>query len=255
MDKKERFTAVAKFLGKYASHQMGCGVHTSRVVRNTKRLSESFDIDVAVSLFQRTLTISVYDHEANRVHSELVEIQHQPILFIHNASLSALSWEALDNHLTLDEVKKKYDEALAAPLLHPLFILILASLANLSFCKLFGGDIVAMIIVFVATASGFYLKQCMTRWHCNNHLTFIASAFTASFIAASSFFLDTTSEIAMATSVLFLIPGVPLVNGVIDIIEGYTLIGVTRLINCALMILCIAVGLGGTLMIFQNSLF
>ena len=53
---------------------------------------------------------------------------------------------------------------------------------------------------------------------------------------------------------LFLVPGVPLINGVIDIVEGHILIGCSRLINALLLIVCIAVGLSATLMIVKNSL-
>ena len=49
-------------------------------------------------------------------------------------------------------------------------------------------------------------------------------------------------------------PGVPLINGVIDIVEGHILIGFSRLINALLLIVCIAVGLSATLMIVKNSL-
>jgi uncharacterized membrane protein YjjP (DUF1212 family) len=58
----------------------------------------------------------------------------------------------------------------------------------------------------------------------------------------------------MATSPLFLVPGVPLINGVIDIMEGHILIGISRLISALLLIVCIAIGLSATLMIVKDSL-
>ena len=65
---------------------------------------------------------------------------------------------------------------------------------------------------------------------------------------------DTTSEIALATSVLYLVPGVPLINGVIDIVEGYVLTGFARLTEAALLIINIAIGLSFTLLLVKNSL-
>lgn len=61
-------------------------------------------------------------------------------------------------------------------------------------------------------------------------------------------------ETALATSVLYLVPGVPLINGVIDIVEGHILIGFSRLINALLLIICIAIGLSATLLMVKNSL-
>ena len=57
-----------------------------------------------------------------------------------------------------------------------------------------------------------------------------------------------------ATSVLFLVPGVPLINGVIDIVEGHILIGCSRLINALLLIICIAIGLSATLLMVKDGL-
>ena len=65
---------------------------------------------------------------------------------------------------------------------------------------------------------------------------------------------DCTAETALATSVLYLVPGVPLINGVIDIMEGHVLMGVSRLVNAMLLIVCIAVGLSATLLMVKDSL-
>ena len=73
-------------------------------------------------------------------------------------------------------------------------------------------------------------------------------------ISSTALLFDTTSEIALATSVLYLIPGVPLINGVIDILEGHTLTGISRLTNALLLIICLAIGLSFTLFLFTNRL-
>ena len=43
-------------------------------------------------------------------------------------------------------------------------------------------------------------------------------------------------------------------DGVIDIVEGHVLIGVSRLVNAMLLIVCIAVGLSATLLMIKDSL-
>ncbi len=254
--------AVAHFLGDYAGHLLGCGVHTSRVVRNSKRIAESFNMDVTVTTLMRTMTVSVKpknlvkDEDGKEsAYTIVLDVPTGPILFAHNANLSALSWDALDQKLSLDVLRERFEKIKALPLINPWVILLLASLANMSFCKLFGGGAIAMGIVFIATAIGFRCRQLMIKWKLNHYMVFILSAFIASMLCASSFTITPAdSEIVMITSVLYLIPGVPLVNGVVDIIEGFTLVGVARLIKALLLILSLAVGLGATLMIFKNSL-
>ena len=88
----------------------------------------------------------------------------------------------------------------------------------------------------------------------NHFIVFTTTAFVSSLCASSALYFDATADVAIATSVLYLIPGVPLINGVIDILEGHTLTGGSRLIQAFLLIICIAVGLSFSLFLFQNSL-
>ena len=254
MKTQAELKAIARFVAEYATRLMGSGVHTSRVVRNTKRLGEALGVRVIVSAFQKVVNFSVFDDESGEVYSEVVDIPPRPISFELNAELSALSWEACDRHLTLEEIEARYREIIARPRIDAIFTLIVVGLANASFCRLFGGDWFAMSIVFTATLLGFFLKQGMQNRGFNHYVVFIASSFVASMYASVALTFDTTADIAIATSVLFLIPGVPLINGVIDIVEGHVLNGIARLTSALMLIVCIAIGLSATLMIVKSGL-
>ena len=254
MKTQAELKAIARFVAEYATRLMGSGVHTSRVVRNTKRLGEALGVRVIVSAFQKVVNFSVVDDESGEVCTEAADIPPLPISFELNAELSALSWEAYDERLPLGEIERRYREIVARTRLDPIFTLVLVGLANASFCRLFGGDWFAVSIVFTATLIGFFLKQGMQARGFNHYVIFIASAFVASMYASVALTFDTTSDVAIATSVLFLIPGVPLINGVIDIVEGHILNGIARLTSALMLIVCIAVGLSGTLMIVKSAL-
>ena len=49
MKSEAELKAVTQFVAEYATRLMGSGVHTSRVVRNTKRLGEALGVRVMVS--------------------------------------------------------------------------------------------------------------------------------------------------------------------------------------------------------------
>lgn len=251
---KEKLSDVGDFISEYASHMIGCGVHTSRVIRSAKRIGESFGCDVKISVFQKSIILSVSDKETHDQCNGVVDIPTLPISFEHNARLSALSWETVDKGLSLDVLRKKYKHIIGRPSIHPFFVLVMVGFANASFCRLFGGDGWSMGIVFSATLTGMFLKQQMTRVGINHYLVFIFSAFVASLCASIALIFDTTSEIALATSVLYLVPGVPLINGVIDVVEGHVLTGFSRLVQAALLIVCIATGLSFTLLLVKDSL-
>ena len=242
MKTKEDLIETLDFVAEYATHLLGSGVHTSRVIRNSQRIGTSQGIDIQLSSFQRSTIVTAHDPESGEAVTRVVKIPALPISFERNSDLSALSWDALDERL------------ISKPRIDPIFVLLTVGLANASFCRLFGGDWTAMSIVFTSTLVGFAAKQRMQAHGLNHFLTFIISSFLASLCASIALRFDCTSETALATSVLFLVPGVPLINGVIDIVEGHILIGCSRLINALLLIICIAVGMSATLMMVKDSL-
>ena len=49
----ETFIVVSGFISEYSAHMMGCGVHTSRVIRSANRIGESFGYMVKISVIQK----------------------------------------------------------------------------------------------------------------------------------------------------------------------------------------------------------
>ena len=254
MKSNEELKDIARFIADYATCLLGSGVHTSRVIRNSCRIGESFGARVNMSTFQKTIVLTTRDATSANLYTEVVEIPALPVNFAYNADLSALSWEAYDNHLPLPLLREKFQQILSRPRLAPPLVLLLVSLANAAFCKLFGGNWLAVLVVMISTLAGFFTRQQMQRRTINHFVIFTLAALVSSLSASSSLLLDATPDIAIATSILYLIPGVPLINGVIDIVEGHAVIGCSRLIHAFLVILCITVGLSCPLILFKTSL-
>lgn len=254
MKTRQELTEILDFIAEYATYLLGSGVHTSRVIRNSQRIGESQGVDLQLSSFQRSTILTVRDPESGEAVTRVVKIPALPISFERNSDLSALSWDAYDEKFPLAAIRSRYAELIAKPRIDPIFVLLTVGLANASFCRLFGGDWTAMGIVFTSTLVGFAAKQRMQAHGVNHFLIFIIAAFMASLCATAALRFDCAAEIALATSPLFLVPGVPLINGVIDIVEGHILIGFSRLISALLLIICIAIGLSATLLMIKDSL-
>ena len=254
MKTRQELTEILDFIADYATYLLASGVHTSRVIRNSQRIGQSQGVDIQLSSFQKSTILTVRDDATGEAVTRVVKIPALPISFERNSDLSALSWDALDDRLSLDEIRRRYGELIDKPRIDPIFVLVTVGLANASFCRLFGGDWTAVGIVFTATLVGFAVKQRMQAHAVNHFLVFACSAFVASLCATAALRFDCTAEITLATSPLFLVPGVPLINGVIDIMEGHVLMGVSRLVNAMLLIVCIAVGLSATLLMVKDSL-
>ena len=140
MTTNESLTSISKFIAGYSAHLMGAGVHTSRVIRNSKRIGEAYGVDVKLSVFHKNIILTIIDNETREACNEVIDIPPHPISFEHNSELSALSWEVYDKHLSLHELSDKFNKIISAPKIDPLFVLLLVGFANASFCKLFGGD-------------------------------------------------------------------------------------------------------------------
>lgn len=254
MKSQHELTEIMNFIEEYVTVQLGSGVHTSRVGRNTRRIGEALGVDIRFSTFQKNAIISLNDPEDELHITRVSPIKSLPNNFALNSDLSRLSWEATDEGLNLDEIRHRFLRDCKKPRLSKSLVAIGVSLANASFCRLFGGDPLAMGIIFFSTLIGFIIKELLTNQGVSNFIVVSLTSFIASLLASVSLFFNCNANIALATSPLFLVPGVPLINGFIDIVEGYTLIGLSRLVNALLLIICIAVGLSVTLIIARNSI-
>jgi uncharacterized membrane protein YjjP (DUF1212 family) len=242
---------VSKFLSDYATSLMSVGVQTSRIVRNTERIAEAYGCKCETTIFQKTVIMTLWDAGYEHSYSSVGRMKSLGLNFKMNAELSRLSWDIVDKTLPLSVAKVNYESIIQQPRESKWLVLILVSLANAAFCKLFQGDAWSMLVVFFATLFGFFLKQLLLERRWNELAVYIISAFVAAIFGCSAyvFHLGNTPEVALGTSVLYLIPGVPLINGIMDIIDSHVLAGISRLINAALLIICLAVGLSAAILL------
>lgn len=121
----------------------------------------------------------------------------------------------------------------------------MVGLSCAAFSQLFGGDFVALVVTFLASACAMFMRQEMHQRHVNALMTVIITAFVAGLIAGISARIlpDKSLQAALAASVLLLVPGVPLINAAEDLLKGHILMGLVRGANGALISLGIALGL------------
>ncbi len=242
---------VADLLLDVAATLMGVGCHTSRVVRSVSRMAQSFGYEIFITVFQNNMTMMTRRVGQVETITLVRSTKHMGINFNIVSELSALSWHIHDDNLSVKEARAQYEAVMAKPRLSRWAVLILVSCANASFCRLFEGDWISCGFVFVATLIGFFIRQELVERKFNLPLTFVVCSFVASFIAGLAHILDwgTTPETAVATSVLFLIPGVPLINSLMDILEGHVLTGISRFVNASILIVSLSIGFFASLLI------
>lgn len=126
---------------------------------------------------------------------------------------------------------------------------LIASTVGLScgaFAALFGGDTMAIIDTTIGAALGMALRLWLHGRHYKPFLFALASSFVAllvtGLLAKYGPTASTTPEFARAASVLFLIPGVPLINGAADLFSTNYLNGLVRITMGVLFVIGIGVG-------------
>lgn len=255
MQHSRKLKEITSFIADYASVLLGSGVHCTRVVRNSRRICESFGLDIHMTVFASSIILTLVDREEDDMCTEVVVIPQLPVSFELNAELSALSWKVYDNPMPIGQLQAEYKALVEKPRLNSWAVTFLVSLANACFCRLFEGDWKAMGVVFVSTFLGFRLLRFLKKKGFDHFLSVVMVSFVSSALASLSLLVNPASaNVAVATSVLFMVPGVPLLTGVIDIIENHTLIGIARLMRALLIVICLAVGLSLSMVIFQKGL-
>ncbi len=240
------------FLQEYAGALLAAGVHTARCVRSVNRIAEAYGCRVAIIVSQKNISMSLVDEDEPSQRQTSVH-RLRPVVFHFSriGLLSALAWRAVDDHQPPDVLQREFRLIMAMGG-RPVWVVALClSAANASFCRLFGGDAVAMALVFAGTLLGFYVRRWLTLEHFHPYGIVALCALLSSAVAALGlcFGWGSTPEVGLATSVLYLVPGVQIINTLMDLINGYALNSYQRGVFSLVTIICMAVGLALTMLL------
>ncbi|MCD8237672.1 MAG: threonine/serine exporter family protein [Prevotellaceae bacterium] len=236
---------VCKFLSEYAAELLGCGATCIRIEKNVTRMAEKWQTKVQMTIMPRHIHLTVWNMDGQHSYSTIECVRHRSISFEVNSLLSRLSWAVADGRTGFAEAVKELERMAEVKPYNEWLVLLLVSLANASFCRLFGGDIAAMLIVFVCTLSGYRLKQVLLSYKADVRFVFLCAAFFSSVIGAAGYLpgISThTPNIALGTSVLYLIPGIPYINSVNDLIDGHYIMSFCRFADAAILTGCLSIG-------------
>ena len=224
---------------------MGAGANTGRIRVTINRIAHSLGYNVELLITHRALMISVSDDHGSVYTSKLKRTPPHGVNFKILSGISRMSWRVQDEDWNLDQILYELHRLKKLPHYKRWQILVLVSLADAAFCRLFGGAWLDMLIAFVATFAGLYVRQEAMKKDFNPYVTILMASAVASLFsgAAIKFQIGTHPDLAFATSVLFLVPGVPLINSLTDLIDGNISTGIVRGTNGFMIAFSIALGL------------
>ncbi len=232
---------------------MVSGASTGRVRNTIDRIADSFGYNAEMLISQRTLMLKIYDNETDLFFNSLKRTSAHGINFSIVSGISRMSWLIVEQKWTADQINQEVKRLAALPHYPRTLVLILVGLAGAAFCRLAGGEILDMLMVFIGSFTGLFIRQETIKMRFNPYMCVFFAALTSSLIAGIplKFGNGLTHEHAFATSVLFLIPGVPLINSCSDIIDGNLQNGLIRGLNGFIISFSIALGLLTSMFIYQ----
>lgn len=229
-----------------ASLLLESGAHCERINRNIQRIAKSSCYNVEMFITYTAISVSVKEKQnSDKAIMLSKEIKYHGAHFGILAETSLLTWNINDHKISFSDLDKYLIELRNLPRYNIWIVRIFIALACCCLCLLSGGNWIDGIFSFAASFIGLIVRQEIVHRGYNLIVAFICSAFTTTLFSEinSVYSLGRFPESSIATAVLFLIPGVPLINSIIDLIEGYIPIGIARGVFAGLILLSIALGM------------
>lgn len=232
---------------------MGSGASSNRIKLTIDRIAKGLGYETELLATHRTIFILIRDLKTQDDYSSFTKTPPHGANLLLVSGISRMSWKSLEANWTLDQIKDNIKTLEQQPRYSILTTVIFVSLADAAFCRLFGAEHLDMITAFIATAMAFLIKHYTTKLKFNLYLTIAFASFTACLITGAAIKLDIGihPEIAFNTAVLFLIPGVPLINSFSDLIEGFTMNGIVRGTHAMVVAFSIALGMLASLYLYN----
>ena len=229
------------------------GASTERVRNTVNRISNSFGYSTDMLISQRTLMLNIYDEQSGYFFNSLKRTSSHGVNFSILSGISRMSWLIVEQKWTVEQINSELKRLETLQHYPRIVILALVGLAGAGFCRLAGGLAFDMLMVFLGTFLGVFVRQEAVKMKFNPYMCIYFAAFIASLVAGipAKLGIGDTHEHAFATSVLFLIPGVPLINSLSDMIDGNLQNGLIRGINGFIISFTIALGLLTSKFIYQ----
>jgi uncharacterized membrane protein YjjP (DUF1212 family) len=224
-----------------------CGGHTARTVDAMERMAHALgaqECHAAISSVNVAMTVSADGRT-------LTAGRHAGHLGINFSTLTAVERLVVDTEklgLAPSQVRARLELVRHAGPVYPTWlVMVMLGASSAAFAALFGATAAAIALVLAGGWAGAWTRHLLVRRHQKPFVSVGSAAFASAFVVAAGAHLlglsDAATSPALAASTLFVVPGVPLLNGTADLLTANYLNGLVRLTMSAVIIASAAVGL------------
>lgn len=236
---------------------------TSRILRNMKRTADYLGLTedkLHIHITYNMLMVNYSDEEHS--FSKFQRCNNHGINMSAISSISRLSWRAIREDYSLDKYEEEFEKIRSRKRNYtPWQVAIGAGFACGGFCVQFGCDWPAFFYASIAAILGFRLRMYLNSLGSNGYANIAVAAFVSTLLAwlsayismpvvadhlptwlASMLHSDTVWHPLLACA-LFIVPGVPLINFVSDMLDSHFEMGLNRALNTLLMVAAMSFGI------------
>lgn len=230
---------------------------TNRIVRNMKRTAAYLGIPedkLHIHVSYTMLMVNVSDGDYS--FTKFQRIEHHVVNMTVISAISKLSWRAIEQDYTLDEYEAELQRISSLPRNYtPWQTAIGAGFACGGFCVQFGCDWMAFLYASIAAIIGMRVRVRCLRMDINHYMSIAIAAFASTMVAWLTTWLPSgwtsTPWHPMLACALFIVPGVPLINFVDDMLDNYIMVGTVRALNTFITLLAMVFGIAFAVKICQ----
>lgn len=233
---------------------------TSRIMRNMKRTAAFLCFDEAkLSIYANYNMLMINYSDDQQSFTKFHRCEHHSVNMWVISAISHLSWRALRKNYSIDEYSQQLNAIANHPRNYsPWLVAIGGGFACGGFCIQFGCDWPSFFYASIAAILASRFRMFLGKQGCNEYVGIGIAAFLATLMAWIFSFISTNPAISaivpawlvsttpwhpLLACSLFIVPGVPLINFVSDMLNGYIQIGITRAVKILMMVSAMAFGI------------
>ena len=242
---------------------MESSADTSRVKRNMERTAAYLGLpkeNLHMNIDYYMLQVNVSDEYHS--FSKMQRCDKHVINMLAIQEVSKLSWRAIQKDYSLDKYEEELEKIANGKHYYKDWIIAIgAGLACGGFCIQFGCDWTAFFYASIAAILGNRLRMFLNHSGSNLYANFAVAAFVSTILAWLSSFLSTPTVQAalpeflrpilftktpwhpLLACALYIVPGVPLINAVNDLLDNHINTGLVRAMNTLLIVTAMSFGI------------
>ena len=222
---------------------------TNRIMRNMKRTAAYLGLPeehLHIHVTYDMLMVNLSDGEHS--FSKFQRCEKHGINMTTLSMVSKLSWRAIREDYSLERYEEELERIRTRRRNYPAWLVtVCAGFACGGFCVQFGCDWMAFLYSSLAAMAGFRLRAKCLEWGMNVYVSIALSAFVSTLLAWATTFLPegwtSTPLHPMLACALFIVPGVPIINFLDDMLDNYIAVGITRAVNTVLIVTAMSFGI------------